>query len=256
AALAGLPLAFLVHQALLWLGRRRPTAARAASLLLVVTCLGGRTLERRATELAGHAQAADLAGARALLPWLVGREPQALDLEGAVRAGLESVAENLVDAQVATFFWWVLGGVPLAVAHRAVNTLDAMVGTKTPRYRRFGWAAARADDLANFIPARLTALGVALLAPTVGGSPRRCLQAVLRDAGSHPSPNAGVAEAAFAGALGVRLGGRTVYPCGVEDRPVLGEGTVPTAADLLRAVRLARRVGAGAALGAALGRWG
>jgi adenosylcobinamide-phosphate synthase len=132
-----------------------------------------------------------------------------------------------------------------------VNTLDAMVGYRSPHYRRFGWAAARLDDAVNLVPARVAALLVAAAAPVVGGSPRAALAAWRRDAGAHPSPNAGPVEAAAAGALGVRLGGRTVYAHGVEQRPVLGSGNAPGVVDLRRAVRLSRVVGALAALLAA-----
>ena len=113
---------------------------------------------------------------------------------------------------------------PGLLGYRAVNTLDAMVGHRSPRYERFGWAAARLDDLANWVPARVAGLAAALAAPLVGGSPAAALRAVRRDAGQHPSPNAGVVEAAFAGALGIRLGGRNVYGGRVEERGVLGDG--------------------------------
>jgi adenosylcobinamide-phosphate synthase len=126
--------------------------------------------------------------------------------------------------------------------YRAANTLDAMIGNRSPRYARFGWAAARFDDFANLAGARLTGLLVALCAPVVGGSPVAAMRAWRRDARKHPSPNAGVAEASFAGALGVRLGGPTQYAHELEIRPVLGDGRVPDVSDLARAVRLSRAV--------------
>jgi adenosylcobinamide-phosphate synthase len=123
-----------------------------------------------------------------------------------------------------------------------------MIGNRSPRYTRFGWAAARFDDVANFVAARVTALLVAVCAPLVGGSPAEALRSWRRDAGRHPSPNAGVVEAAFAGALGVRLGGPTQYAHELEIRPTLGDGREPEVADLARAVRLSRVVQAAAAV--------
>ncbi|NJA59202.1 cobalamin biosynthesis protein, partial [Streptomyces sp. NEAU-H3] len=157
--------------------------------------------------LAAALEAGDLAAARERLPHLCGRDPRRLDADGIARAVVESVAENTSDAVVGALVWGALGGVPGLVAFRAVNTLDAMVGHKSPRHLRFGWSAARLDDVMGFPGARLTA-GLAAL---VGGAPRTALAAVREDAHRHPSPNAGPVEAAFAGALGVRLGGTLSY---------------------------------------------
>src|SRR3954452_4670412 len=148
----------------------------------------------------------DLEAARAALPVLAGRDPRGLGQEELARATVESVAENTSDAAVAPLFWGAVAGVPGLLTYRAVNTLDAMVGHRSERYERFGWAAARLDDLANWVPARITAGLTALLAPVVEGSPRRALEVCWRDGGKHPSPNAGPVEAAFAGALGRTLG--------------------------------------------------
>ncbi len=192
--------------------------------------------------------------ARDRIPSLCGRDPASLDAAGMARAGTESLAENTSDAVVAPLLWGAVAGVPGLLGYRAVNTLDAMVGYRSDRYRRFGWAAARLDDLANLVPARVAALLFAGLAPAVGGSPGTALAAWRRDAAAHPSPNAGPVEAAAAGALGVGLGGRTVYAHGVEERPRLGRGRAPGPADLRRAARLSRLVGwaaAGAAAAAA-----
>jgi adenosylcobinamide-phosphate synthase len=213
--------------------------------------LGGTTLARVGTRMAEKLEAGDLDGARALLPALCGRDPSALDGPGLARAACESVAENTSDAQVAPLFWAAVAGVPGVVGYRAVNTLDAMIGNRSARYARFGWAAARLDDVANYLPARLTGALVLAGAPLAGGSPVRAARAWRRDAARHPSPNAGVAEAAFAGALGVRLGGPTQYRHQLEIRPTLGDGTAPGPADLRRAVRLSRIVQTGA-LAAAL----
>ncbi|AVM02245.1 cobalamin biosynthesis protein [Gordonia iterans] len=202
------------------------------------SAVGGTTLCRVGGRIADALDAGDLDGARAMLPSLVGRDPSLLDEAGICRAAVESIAENTSDATVAPLLWGAAAGASGLAGYRAVNTLDAMIGYRSPRYLRFGWGAARLDDAANLIPARVTAA----LAGVLSGHPIRAARAVHRDAGRHPSPNAGVVEAAFAGALGISLGGRTVYPHGVEDRPVLGEGRVPQAADLRAAVRLSRRV--------------
>jgi len=206
------------------------------------TTLGGTTLAKTGTAMADRLDDGDIDGARALLPSLCGRDPAVLDGSGLARAACESVAENTSDATVAPLMWVGLAGVPGVVAYRAINTLDAMIGNRSARYLRFGWAAARLDDAANYLPARATGLLVALCAPLVGGSPMCALRAWWRDADRHPSPNAGVAEAAFAGALGVRLGGPTQYHHELEIRPSLGEGTSPSVDDLRRAVRLSRFV--------------
>ena len=155
------------------------------------------------------------------------------------RAVVESVAENTVDAVVAPALWAAAAGAPGVLVHRAINTMDAMVGHHDDRYERFGWAAARLDDAAAWLPARATATLVATCRPRRA---RAVWRAVRRDAGAHPSPNSGVAEAAFAGALGLRLGGESRYGDRVEVRPPLGDGRPPTADDIGRAVALSRDV--------------
>ena len=188
-----------------------------------------------------------------MLPSLCGRDPATLDGAGMARAVVESVAENTSDAVVAPLLWGAVAGIPGLVAYRAVNTLDAMVGYRSARYLRFGWAAARMDDAANWIPARVTAALTAACAPLVTRtSPVSVLNVVRRDGGRHPSPNAGRCEAAFAGALGVRLGGTNSYQGRVEQRGLLGDGRPPAAADVTRAARLSRLVSAAAVLLAAL----
>jgi adenosylcobinamide-phosphate synthase len=230
---------------------RRPAAMIIVTALATWTVLGGRSLGRAGTAVAAPLKAGDLAGARAAVRHLVGREVSALDSAEVARATVESVAENTSDAVVAPLLWGAVAGIPGLLGYRAVNTLDAMVGHRSPRYRRFGWAAARLDDLANWVPARVAALLAAAAAPLVGGSPRQVLRLVRRDAGQHPSPNAGVVEAAFAGALGIRLGGRNVYHGTVEERGLLGEGPPAAAHDIARANRLAAAVSL-TALGLAL----
>ncbi|GAT09032.1 cobalamin biosynthesis protein [Mycolicibacterium novocastrense] len=222
--------------------RRGAAAATVTTAATVFVALGGTSLARTGAQMAHHLDHGDVDAARRLLPALCGRDPAVLDEAGLARAALESVAENTSDAHVAPLLWVALGGVPAVLVYRGANTLDAMIGHKSPRYRRFGWAAARFDDLLNHSAARATAVLVAVCAPVVGGSPVAALRAWRRDAGRHPSPNAGVVEAAFAGALGVRVGGPTQYAHELEIRPTLGDGPPPQVADLRRAVRLSRAV--------------
>ncbi|MCW2975245.1 MAG: cobalamin biosynthesis protein [Actinomycetia bacterium] len=225
------------------LARRRHAWFRA---VVVWTALGGRSLERAALALADALRAGDVVGARALAPALVGRDPSQLDAPELSRAAVESVAENTSDAVVASLFWAAVGGAPAVAAHRAVNTLDAMVGHKHERYREFGWFAARLDDAVNWPAATLTVILATLAAPLVGGSPTAAWRAAWRDGRAHPSPNAGRVEGAFAGALGIRLGGVNRYAHGLERRADLGNGPAPAVEDIARAVKLARIVGGGA----------
>ncbi len=223
-------------------GARRSSAASVALTAAATwAVVGGTSLGREARAIGGALAAGDAEAARERLPHLCGRDPHSLDEQQLARAVVESVAENTSDAVVGALVWGALGGVPGLVVFRAVNTLDAMVGHKSPRYRRFGWASARLDDLAGWPGARLTAS----LAVLAGGDPRSAVRAWRADAKKHPSPNAGPVEASFAGALGVRLGGTLSYGGRIEHRPVLNEGgrAVGTA-DIERAVRLSRRVGA------------
>jgi adenosylcobinamide-phosphate synthase len=214
--------------------------------------LGGTSLARTGLAMSELLERGDVDGARLLLPSLCGRDPARLDGAGLTRAALESVAENTSDAHVAPLLWAAAGGAPAVLCYRGINTLDSMIGHRSPRYLRFGWAAARLDDAANYVAARATAALVVLCAPVVGGSPSGAVRAWRGDAARHPSPNAGVVEAAFAGALGVRLGGPTQYHHELQIRPTLGDGPQPTVADLRRAVVLSRAVQAGAALLVAL----
>lgn len=229
----------------------RSTARYAG--LTALTCfsvVAGRSLRREARTIQRAINDGDLPAARQRLRSLCGRDAASLDAAELSRAVVESLAENSSDAVVGPLVWWSLGGVPGLLGYRAVNTLDAMVGHHSPRYERFGWAAARLDDAMNLLPARLCAAIAALSAPLLSGAPRRAIDSWRRDAAAHPSPNAGVVEAAFAGALDVRLGGSVDYPYGPSERPVLNAtGRTPTTADIGRAVQLSRLVqlGAGAA---------
>ncbi|TDD24303.1 cobalamin biosynthesis protein [Nonomuraea diastatica] len=213
--------------------------------------LGGTTLAREGAYMAAALEHDDLQRARARLPHLCGRDPSRLEAKELARATVESLAENTSDAVVAPLFWGAVAGVPGLLTYRAINTLDAMVGHRSPRYERFGWAAARLDDVANHVPARLTGL----LAVLTGPDPRGALAALRRDGHRHPSPNAGRCEAAFAGALGVTLGGTNVYQGRVEHRPTMGDGPEPDVKDIRRAVRLTRAVTLAAAGTAVVTAW-
>ncbi|WP_420434700.1 adenosylcobinamide-phosphate synthase CbiB [Candidatus Poriferisocius sp.] len=238
----------------LWADRRLRGAAYAAvgvaigavggrmmrsTATAVAVATAGRELRRTALSIGEAISDGDLPAARAALPSLVGRDPAELDESGIAAAVIESVAENSVDAVIAPAFWGAVAGAPGAAAYRAINTMDAMVGRRNERYRNFGWAAARLDDAANYIPARIFA---ALVVVLYQERTRQIVKAVRHDAPSHPSPNAGVAEAAMAAMLGRKLGGPLDYEGVVENRPFLGTGSRPESDDIEAAVRHANRV--------------
>ncbi len=210
--------------------------------------LGGRSLAGEARRLATCVELGDLDGARAALPSLCGRDPAGLDAAQLCRATVESVAENTSDAVVGALVWGAIAGPAGVAAYRAANTLDAMVGHRSERYAAFGWAAARLDDALSWPGARVGMALTALCSPVVGGSPLATARVALADGRKHPSPNAGRIEAAFAGALGVRLGGPLSYGGVAELRPALGAGRPPASGDVHRAARLSRAVGATAAV--------
>lgn len=212
--------------------------AGPSTTLVATLSIAGRMLNHSAIDVSNALDNGDLDGARALLPTLVGRDPSRLDHSNIARAAIESVAENTVDAVIAPLWWGAVAGAPGILAHRAINTLDAMVGHRSQRYRRFGWASARLDDLANWWPARLGVVAVMLASPRRWATVRSTVRG---DAGRHPSPNAGPIEAAYAAALDVGLGGSNVYGGVTETRGRLGDGAAPTAIDIRRAVSLATR---------------
>lgn len=209
-----------------------------STAVIVALASAGRELRAVATRVGNVTETGDIDAARAELPSLVGRDPSSLDASGISAAVIESVAENSVDAVVAPVFWAVVAGAPGAAAYRAVNTMDAMVGHRNDRYTNFGWAAARLDDVANYVPARLFALLVMAQSPSLAPG---ILAAIRRDAGDHPSPNAGVAETAVAAAVGRELGGPLRYGDEIENRPTLGTGPRPTPNDIPRAVAICNR---------------
>lgn len=224
------------------LTRGRPLLRGAAVAATAWAVTGARSLRCEAERIGVALDSNDLVAAREALPGLCGRDPGQLGAKDVARAVVESLAENTSDAAVAPLFWAAVAGLPGMAVYRAVNTLDAMVGYRSPRYERFGWASARLDDVLNWGPARLTAVLAAACAPVAGGSPVSALRTAARDGRRHPSPNAGQPEAAFAGALGLSLGGASAYGGVTEYRPELGDGRPPEPGDIRRAARLSRAV--------------
>jgi adenosylcobinamide-phosphate synthase len=222
--------------------------------LLTWTALGGASLRREALALAELVERGEIGQARGELRSLCGRDAAGLDAAELCRAVVESVAENTSDAVVGALVWGAVAGPAGVAAYRAANTLDAMFGHRSERYAAFGWASARLDDVMSWPAARLAAGLACSAAPLVGGRPGRTWRVTRRDGGAHPSPNAGRIEAAFAGALGVRLGGPLAYGARIEARPYLGDGPRPGIGDIRRAARLSSAVGCAAAVAcAALG---
>ncbi|MBL8229206.1 MAG: cobalamin biosynthesis protein CobD, partial [Bryobacterales bacterium] len=246
----------------LWIGTVGLTAAVAATTLhwiprpwiyvyWIYSLLAVRDLDSHAMRVVTALEQGNLAEARTRLSWIVGRDTHHLDEPEIARAVVETVSENLSDGIVAPLFYLALGGPALMAAYKAVNTLDSMVGYKNERYRDFGWFSARADDWANLIPARLTALLICLIAAILPGySAREAIRIAMRDGSSQPSPNAGYPEAAMAGALGVRLGGANRYNGVVSSKAHLGDARNALNA---RTCRRARAVLFGVALIAAVG---
>lgn len=183
----------------------------AVSALLLAFTISPRALAEAGIEIRDHLQSGDLANARKKVGWIVGRDTERLDEPELARATVETIAENIVDGIISPLFYFFIGGAPLAALYRAVNTMDSMLGYKNERYLYFGRAAARTDDVFNYIPARVTALVLIAAAFLLRADYQRSARVVLRDAKKHPSPNSGYAESAVAGALGVRLGGLNYY---------------------------------------------
>ncbi|MCA1424448.1 cobalamin biosynthesis protein CobD [Bradyrhizobium sp. NBAIM16] len=197
-----------------------------------------RSLHDHVAAVATPLLAGDVAAARDAVSRIVGRDPASLDEAGIARAAIESLAENTSDGIVAPVFWGALLGLPGILAYKAINTLDSMIGHRSERHEAFGWAAARIDDVANFIPARLTGFLFVLLAPQRS----EALACMTRDARRHRSPNAGWPEAAMAGGLGVRLSGPRIYHGNATNEPWLNEGARdPRAADITEALTVYRR---------------
>lgn len=226
-----------------------PVARTLATAAATWTVLGGRSLEREASAVHTYLDADDLPGARTRAKRLVGRDTDQLDASEISRAVIESVAENTSDAVVAPLVWGAIVGVPGLLGYRAANILDAMVGHHNASYENYGWASARFDDLINLPGSRFSGLLTLMVDPRHA---REAWRAWQRDAAGHPSPNAGVVEAAFAGALGIHLGGTNrYYGDRIEHRAIMGDGPAAQPEDIVGANRIAGRVGLGAAFTAA-----
>jgi adenosylcobinamide-phosphate synthase len=214
-------------------------AGHALSGILCWSCLAARSLHRESKLVADALVRGDLAEARRYLSYIVGRDTANLEEEEIWRAVVETVAENTSDGVIAPLFYLMIGGPVLGLAYKAVNTLDSMVGYKNERYLLFGRASARFDDLANYIPARLSGLLIGLAAPFLGLPVKRAWEIMRRDGRNHSSPNSGIPEAAVAGALGVRLGGTNFYGGVPVEKPTIGDPLTPLSFDAWkRAVRL------------------
>lgn len=212
--------------------------------LIAWPLIAARSLHDHVVAVARPLAAGDLLSARQAVAMIVGRDPARLDTAGVARATIESLSENASDGVIAPLFWGAIFGLPGIAAYKAINTLDSMIGHRTPRHEAFGWASARIDDLANLIPARLTGLLIA----AVSGAPRQGVTTMLKDARHHRSPNAGWPEAAMAAALGVRLSGPRSYDDHVVDEPwVNALARDPGAADITRALAICRSALLGAA---------
>jgi adenosylcobinamide-phosphate synthase len=209
--------------------------------VLASTLLAQRSLDAHVLDVAKGLETEGLAGGRSAVAHIVGRETRELDEAAICRAAIESLAENFSDGVVAPLFWMVVAGLPGALAYKAINTADSMIGHKTQRHEAFGWASARCDDLVNLPASRLSALWLVLAAIPLGLSPGDALRTIRRDAGHHRSPNAGWPEAAMAGALGIRLSGPRIYNgVPVEERWVGVGRSELTAKDIRTALKLYR----------------
>jgi adenosylcobinamide-phosphate synthase len=240
--------ACLTPLAVLGIAADRATCDRPICRALVTAAatwavVGATSLAREGDTMASRLAAKDLDGARDQLSHLCGRDPKALDEPELARATVESMAENTADAAVASIFWGAVAGLPGMLVHRGANTLDAMVGHHNERFEHFGKVSAHLDDLLDLAPARITGTLACLLAPMIGGDRVRSLDVMARDHAHHPSPNGGWCESAWAGALGVTLGGRNLYYGNrFEDRPLLGDGPRPDAGKVSDAARLVQAV--------------
>lgn len=195
------------------------------------TGLAQRSLFDHVNNVLTSLRAGDLAASRERVSLIVGRDTRQLDATGVSAAALESLAESFNDGIVAPAFWFLIAGLPGLFAYKVLNTADSLIGHKEERWRAFGWAAARADDVANLVPARIA--GALLVFAGMGG-----LGVMFSDASKHASPNAGWPEAAMAGALGIRLGGPATYDGVLHQRPVFGTGPAPRVAELARGLRI------------------
>jgi adenosylcobinamide-phosphate synthase len=225
-----------------------PYLGLVLAILVVATLIAGGNLDQHVRVVASALRTEGLTGGRQSIARIVGRDPEALDEAGICRAAIESLAENASDGVMAPALWYLVGGLPGMIGYKAINTADSMIGHLSERYRAFGWAAARLDDLVNLPASRLTGLMfIAAAAVVPGGSASSAWQAFRRDARLHRSPNAGWPEAAMAGALGLRLAGPRTYNGVVVDDHWMGDGRAEaTVQDIDRALTIYRTAFAGA----------
>ena len=231
---------FCAGWAVLWLCKAvSPWLALLVEIFLCSQCLAAQDLRKESMVVYRKLVKEDLPAARRAVGRIVGRDTDALTAEGVTKAAVETIAENASDGETAPLFWMALGGAPLALAYKAVNTMDSMVGYKNDRYRYFGTAAAKLDDLVNWLPARLTALLMAALAPLAGLDGGGAWKIWRRDRRKHKSPNSAQTEAAMAGALGVQLAGDAWYFGELHHKPTLGDDLRPVRpADIKKADQL------------------
>lgn len=215
------------------------TLAFVVGVYLSWTVFASRSLDKEASEVLLALETKGIEAAREKLGRIVGRDTDKLGKDGVIRAVVETVSENTSDGVVAPLFYLAIGGPPLAIAYKAVNTLDSMLGYKNDKYRDFGWFSARLDDVANYIPARLTALFMIVAAFVLRLDWQGAVRILRRDGRAHPSPNSGLPEAVTAGAIGIRLGGPSAYGKVVCDKPYIGEARIlPDGSAIILALRM------------------
>jgi adenosylcobinamide-phosphate synthase len=215
-------------------GSVAPWAGILVQVILIYYCLSARSLEKAAMEVALSLRRKNLTMARRQVAMIVGRDVEQLDHDGVARATFETVAENLVDGVISPLFFAALGGAPLAMAYKMINTLDSMVGYKNETYMAFGKVSARIDDAANFIPARLSVFVIGFAAQLLAGNGGLTVKTAWQEGARHSSPNAGYSEAAFAGALGVQVGGPNYYHGHLVQKPYIGQGLGPVQTDHIK----------------------
>jgi len=199
-----------------------PAIAVIIEIVLIYYCLSARSLEKAAMDVSNSLKAKKLDKAKQKVSMIVGRETENLTENGVARAATETVAENLVDGFISPLFFAAIGGAPLALAYKMINTLDSMIGYKSDKYIQFGKVSARIDDIANFIPARLSVPVIAFAAQLLYGKGKRSIKTAFIEGTNHSSPNAGYSEAAFAGALSIKLGGPNYYHGKLVEKPYIG----------------------------------
>jgi adenosylcobinamide-phosphate synthase len=230
---------FITYAIIYCARRAHPLAGDVAAILVIYTTMAARDLMKHGMNVYRALREDNIEEARGRVAMMVGRDTDRLDEQGVARAAVESIAENMVDGITAPLFFAIVAGPVGAMVYKAINTLDSTFGYKNERYLEFGYLSAKVDDLANFIPARLTAPLVPVAAAIVGLRPLESLRIFMRDRANHPSPNGGLAESAVAGALGVRLGGASYYFGRPSEKPTMGDpNAVLTKARIPETIRL------------------